>query len=56
MSNLPPREASRRDDARVVDGLGQVIHERLFAVEQSESGEFFLREAAILGDLHSKTR
>src|SRR2546425_1004013 len=37
--------------ARVVDGLGQVIHERLFAVEQSESGESFLREPVILGDL-----
>ncbi len=37
--------------ARVVDGLGQVIHERLFAVEQSESGESFMREPVILGDL-----
>src|SRR5262249_39701325 len=30
--------------ARVVDGLGQVIHERLFAVEVSEQGEPRLRE------------
>jgi hypothetical protein len=37
--------------ARVVDGLGNVIHERLFAVEQSESGEPALREPGILGDL-----
>jgi superfamily II DNA or RNA helicase len=42
--------------ARVVDGLGQVIHERLFAVEQVESGESFLREAAILGDLQPAAR
>jgi len=37
--------------ARVVDGLGNVTHERLFAVEQSESGEPALREPGILGDL-----
>jgi hypothetical protein len=36
--------------ARVVDGLGQVIHERLFAVEVGEAGEPRLREAAVLGD------
>ncbi len=33
---------------RVVDGLGQVIHERLFAVELSDTGEPQRREATIL--------
>jgi superfamily II DNA or RNA helicase len=37
--------------ARVVDGMGQIIHERLFAVEQSEAGDPILREPSILGDL-----
>jgi superfamily II DNA or RNA helicase len=37
--------------ARVVDGLGHVIHERLFAVEIGEGREPLLREAGILGDL-----
>jgi superfamily II DNA or RNA helicase len=36
--------------ARVVDGLGQVIHERLFAVELSGDGLPRLREPSILGD------
>ena len=36
--------------ARVVDGLGQVIHERLFAVELPEEGEPSLRELSVLGD------
>ena len=36
--------------ARVVDGLGQVIHERLFAVEISEDGPPRLREPGALGD------
>lgn len=36
--------------ARVVDGLGQVIHERLFAVELGEEGKPRLREPAVLGD------
>ncbi len=36
--------------ARVVDGLGQVIHERLFAVEVSEDGEPTLREPNLLGN------
>ncbi len=35
---------------RVVDGLGQIIHERLFAVEVSEHGEPRLREPGVLGD------
>jgi hypothetical protein len=36
--------------ARVVDGLGLVIHERLFAVETSEDEEPRLREPSVLGD------
>lgn len=36
--------------ARVVDGLGQTIHERLFAVEIRANGEPVLREASFLGD------
>ena len=36
--------------ARVVDGLGQVIHERLFAVEISEGAPPRLREPGVLGD------
>ena len=37
--------------ARVVDGLGHIIHERLYTVEQSEDGEPRLGEADILGNL-----
>lgn len=37
--------------ARVVDGLGRVIHERLFAVEIGEEGDARLREPVVLGDL-----
>jgi superfamily II DNA or RNA helicase len=36
--------------ARVVDGLGQVIHERLFAVEVSNDGKPSLREPSVLGN------
>jgi hypothetical protein len=36
--------------ARVVDGLGNVIHERLFVVELAESSEPALREPSLLGD------
>lgn len=36
--------------ARVVDGLGDVIHERLFAVEIPNNGEPRLREPGMLGD------
>jgi superfamily II DNA or RNA helicase len=36
--------------ARVVDGLGQVIHERLFAVEVSNDGKPSLREPNLLGN------
>ncbi len=35
---------------RVVDGLGHVIHERLFALELSEGQEPCLREPAVLGN------
>jgi len=37
--------------ARVVDGLGQTIHERLFAVEIPDDGEPRLREPGMIGDL-----
>ena len=37
--------------ARVVDGLGHVIHERLFVVELAETVEPRLRELDILGNL-----
>lgn len=36
--------------AKVVDGFGLVIHERLFAVEVNEDGETLLREPSILGN------
>ena len=37
--------------ARVVDGLGHTVHERLFAIEIDADGEARLREPSILGDL-----
>ena len=37
--------------ARIVDGLGHIIHERLFTVELAEGGEPRLREPEILGNL-----
>ena len=37
--------------ARVVDGLGQVIHERLFTVELADNGSPGLREPDVLGNL-----
>jgi superfamily II DNA or RNA helicase len=37
--------------ARVVDGLGDVIHERLFAVEVAEDAEPRRREPEVLGNL-----
>jgi superfamily II DNA or RNA helicase len=46
-------EAPARIDfyqARVVDGLGSVVHERLFTVEVDERGEPRLREPGALGD------
>ena len=36
--------------ARVVDGLGQVIHERLFVVELTANGEARLQEPSVLGN------
>ena len=36
--------------ARVVDGLGQVIHERIFAVEIPENGPVSLQEPGLLGN------
>jgi superfamily II DNA or RNA helicase len=36
--------------ARIVDGLGQVVHERLFAVELTEGGEPRLQEPGLLGN------
>lgn len=36
--------------ARVVDGLGQVVHERLFAVEITGTSEPCLREANMIGN------
>jgi hypothetical protein len=36
--------------ARVVDGLGRIIHERLFAVEITENAVPVLRECGILGN------
>jgi superfamily II DNA or RNA helicase len=36
--------------ARVVDGLGDVIHERLFAIELMADGEVHLQEPGILGN------
>ena len=37
--------------ARVVDGLGHIIHERLFAVEMSHDGPLSLRDPRVLGDM-----
>ena len=37
--------------ARVVDGLGNVMHERLFAVEISDNGQLRNQEPGILGNL-----
>ena len=37
--------------ARVVDGLGRTVHERLFALEVGADGDARLREPSILGDL-----
>ena len=38
--------------ARVVDGLGQIIHERLFVVEINENARPALRDPTILGNLN----
>ena len=39
--------------ARVVDGLGAVIHERLFVIEMSDGSEPILQEIGALGDLQA---
>ena len=36
---------------RFVDGLGNIIHERVFAVELADSGEIKLQDAMVLGNL-----
>jgi len=41
--------------ARVVDGIGHVIHERLFTVELTDDGTPCLREPDVLGDLSPAT-
>jgi len=41
--------------ARVVDGMGQVVHERLFAVASDETGKCTLAEAGALGNLSPAT-
>lgn len=51
--SLQHEEPARIDfyRARVVDGLGQVVHERLFALEISEHAEPRLQEPGVLGNL-----
>lgn len=50
--SLQHDEPSRVDfyRARVVDGLGQVVHERLFALEINANEEYSLQELNILGN------
>jgi superfamily II DNA or RNA helicase len=50
--SLQHEEPARLDfyRARVVDGLGHVVHEHLFAVEIAGSGDPVLREPGMLGD------
>lgn len=50
--SLEHEEPSRIDfyRARVVDGLGKVIHEKLVVVEQTAAGEFCIREPNIMGN------
>ena len=50
--------ASRIDfyRARVVDGVGQIIHERLLTIEVTEGGEPRLREPEILGNMTAASR
>jgi hypothetical protein len=45
---IPARQDFYR--THVVDGLGQVIHERLFAVETTASSEARLQEPGVLGN------
>lgn len=55
--SLQHEEPSRIDfyRARVVDGLGHIVHERLFAVELVESGPLHLREPNMLGNFAPAT-
>lgn len=50
--SLQHEQPSRIDyyRARVVDGLGQVVHERLFVVEITSQGHVILREPGVLGN------
>ncbi|MBI3014843.1 MAG: DUF3883 domain-containing protein, partial [Candidatus Tectomicrobia bacterium] len=50
--SLQHQEPARIDfyRARIVDGLGQIIHERLFAVELSADGAPMLGEPSLLGN------
>lgn len=50
--SLQHNEPARIDfyRARVVDGLGQVVHERLFSVELGGNTNFCLRESNLLGN------
>ncbi len=36
--------------ACIADGLGKIIHERIFAVEQTSTGDFYMRELEVLGN------
>jgi superfamily II DNA or RNA helicase len=42
--------------ARIVDGLGNIVHERFFAVELQEAGEPRLQDPAILGNFTPTAR
>jgi superfamily II DNA or RNA helicase len=50
--SLQHEEPARIDffRSRIVDGLGHIIHERLFAIELTHNGQPRLREPNILGD------
>jgi hypothetical protein len=50
--SLQHEEAARIDfyRARVVDGLGHIIHERLFAIELTQNGQPRMREPYMLGN------
>jgi len=50
--SLSHEEPARIDfyRARIVDGMGIIVHERLFAVESSSNGDLELREASALGN------
>jgi len=52
LNSLQHEEPSRVDfyRARVVDGMGHVVHERLFVVEVRDNGESRLHEPNVLGN------